>query len=108
MIEIVSSVCLSKLLVLYPQNNDRNSNADYVRVEQSIAKALNATLTPQDLIINNPSASFTDVKKTTVAALQTLQSQLSTSTMQNGTLIDGNNTSAWTNTLSQPLLFLPT
>ncbi|CAF1080261.1 unnamed protein product [Rotaria magnacalcarata] len=82
--------------------------ADYVRVEQSIAKALNATLTPQDLIINNPSASFTDVKKTTVAALQTLQSQLSTSTMQNGTLIDGNNTSAWTNTLSQPLLFLPT
>ncbi|CAF2849163.1 unnamed protein product [Rotaria sp. Silwood2] len=88
--------------------------ADYTRVEQSIDKALNATVTSQD-ILNNTSASLLDVKKTAVAAAtaalitaQTLQNQLSTPITPNGTLMDGNNICAWTNPLSQPVTFLPT
>lgn len=88
--------------------------ADCIRVEQSINKALNATLTPQELI-NNPGTSFLDIKKTAVAAAtaalitsQALQNQLNTQSTPNGTFIDGNNTQTWTNNLSQPVTFLPT
>jgi hypothetical protein len=54
--------------------------------------------------------SLLDVKKTAVVAAlitaQALQNQLSTSSNPNETLIDGNNTSTWTN--PQPVMFLPT
>ncbi|CAF1022694.1 unnamed protein product [Rotaria sp. Silwood1] len=88
--------------------------ADYTRVEQSIHKALNATVTSPD-ILNNTATSLLDVKKTAVAAAtaalitaQALQNQLSTPSTSNGTLMDGNNACTWTNTLVQPVTFLPT
>jgi hypothetical protein len=69
------------------------------------------TVTSPDII----STSSLDVKKPGVfagtAALitaQTLQNQLSTSSTSNETLIDGNNTSTWTNLQPQPVIFLPT
>jgi serine/threonine protein kinase len=80
--------------------------SDYTRVEQSIHKAFNMTATSPDVI----PTSLLDVKKTAVVAAlitaQALQNQLSTSSNPNETLIDGNNTSTWTN--PQPVMFLPT
>ncbi len=68
-------------------------------------------------VINGISTSLLDVKKTAVVAAtaafitaQALQNQLSTTSSSslspNGTFIDGNNTSTWTN--SQPVMLLPT
>jgi serine/threonine protein kinase len=78
---------------------------DYTRVEQSIEKALNATITSSD-ITNSTSTSLLDVKKTAVVAAtaalitaQTLQNQLNT-VSTNGTIIDGHTTTPWTNTPS--------
>lgn len=83
-------------------------------MEQSIEKAFNATVTSPD-VINGSSTSLLDVKKTAVAAAtaaliasQALQNQFSTSSSTNGTILDGNNTPTWTNTPSQPVMFLPT
>ncbi|CAF0792372.1 unnamed protein product [Rotaria sordida] len=88
--------------------------SDYIRVEQSISRAFNATVTSPD-VLNNTSTSLLDVKKTAVAAAtaalitaQALQNQLSIPSTPNGTLMDGNNTCTWTNPLSQPVTFLPT
>ncbi|CAF0823593.1 unnamed protein product [Adineta ricciae] len=89
--------------------------SDYARVEQSIDKAFNATITSPD-VLNGTSTSLLDVKKTAVVAAtaalitsQALQNQLSTSSPTNGPpLLDGNNLSAWSNSPSQPVMFLPT
>ncbi|CAF1206319.1 unnamed protein product [Rotaria sordida] len=90
------------------------AKSDYIRVEQSISRAFNATVTSPD-VLNNTSTSLLDVKKTAVAAAtaalitaQALQNQLSIPSTPNGTLMDGNNTCTWTNPLSQPVTFLPT
>ena len=84
--------------------------SDYIRVEQSIEKALNVS-TPSPDVINNTTTSLLDVKKTAVVAAtaalitaQAIQNQLSTSSSP----IDGNNTSTWTNPSAQQMMFLPT
>jgi len=73
---------------------------------------LNTTITSPDTV-NLTSTSLLDVKKTAVVAAtaalitsQALQNQLNT-TSTNGTIIDGNNPTAWMNTPSQPVMFLP-
>lgn len=66
--------------------------------------------------MNSTSTSFLDVKKTAVVAAtaalitaQALQNQINATTPSpNGTLIDANNASTWTNQLVQPVMFLPT
>jgi hypothetical protein len=64
-------------------------------------------------VMNSTSASLLDVKKTAVVAAtaalitaQALQNQLNTTTT-NGTIIDVNNPPTWTNTPSQPVVYLP-
>jgi nuclear receptor-binding protein len=86
--------------------------SDYTRVEQSIDRALNATITSPD-VLNSTSTSLLDVKKTAVVAAtaalitaQALQNQMHNPST-NGTIIDGNNPSTWTTTPSQPVMLLP-